>query len=71
MTVANLKVGGREYVLIPKRDFSRLCRGDSIYRKLQAEDRALGELASKRLRAFRRTDGKGIPLDQVKRELGI
>ncbi len=71
MTVANLKVGGREYVLIPKREFSRLCRGDSLCRKLRAEDRALGELASKRLRAFRQGDRKGIPLEQVKRELGI
>lgn len=71
MTVANVKLGGREYVLIPKRDFARICRGDSNYRKLQEEDRALGKLASARLRAFRRTGSKGIPLEQVKRELGI
>jgi hypothetical protein len=35
-----------------------------------AEDRALGKLAVKELKAFRKGGGKGIPWEQVKKELG-
>ena len=71
MTIATLKIGSRKFVVVPERDFARIRRGDEQYRQLQAESRALGELASKRLKAFRQSGGKGIPLEQVKRDLGL
>jgi hypothetical protein len=35
------------------------------------EDRVLGQLAVKELKAFRKDGGKGIRWEQVKKELGL
>lgn len=71
MTVANIRLSGREYVLIRKRDFSRLMKHESLYRRMQSEDESLVALAAKRLKAFDRAGGKGVSLAQVKKELGL
>jgi hypothetical protein len=71
MTVANLKIGRRNFVVVPERDFERLQRENKQYRRLIEEDRVLGKLAEKELRSFRKGGGKGIPWEQVKKELGL
>ena len=35
------------------------------------EDRTLGRIAQKELKAFRKGGSKGIPWEQVKKELGL
>ncbi|MFI5378904.1 MAG: hypothetical protein ACHRHE_06390 [Tepidisphaerales bacterium] len=71
MTVANLKIGRRTFVVVPERDFDRMQRENKQYRQLLEEDRALGVLAEKELSAFRKGGSKGIPWEQVKKELGL
>lgn len=71
MTIATLKIGSRKFVVLPERDFDRIRSGDEQYRRLKAEDQALGKLASRRLAAFKQSGQKGVPLEQVKRELGL
>lgn len=71
MTVANLKIGRRNFVVVPERDFDRMRQENKRYRQLLEEDRALGVLAEKELKAFRKSGGKGIPWGQVKAELGL
>jgi hypothetical protein len=45
MTVANLKIGKRSFVVVPERDFDRMRRENQQYRRLLSEDAALGNLA--------------------------
>lgn len=71
MTVANLKIGKRAFVVVPERDFDRMQRENKRYRQLLDEDHALGQLAERELKAFRKAGCKGIPWDQVKKELGL
>jgi hypothetical protein len=70
MTVANFKIGKRKFIVVPERDFDRMQRENNRYRQLVKEDRALGELAEKELKAFRKGGSKGTPWEQVKKELG-
>lgn len=71
MTVANLKIGRKTFVVIPEKDFVRLQRESDQYRKSLAEDHALGKLAEKELKAFRKGGRKGTAWEQVKSELGL
>ena len=71
MTVASLKIGKRGFVVVPERDFERMRRENQQYRQLLSEDEALGNLAEKELKAFRKGGGKGVPWEQVKKELGL
>jgi len=61
MTVTNLKIGQRHFVVIPERAFDRMQRENQRYRQMVEEDHALGMLAEKELKAFRRGGGKGVP----------
>ena len=71
MTVANFKIGKRKFVVVPEQDYERMQRENDKYRRQMEEDRALGALAEKELKAFRKSGGKGIPWEQVKKELGL
>ena len=71
MTVANLKIGNRKFVVVPKKEFGRIQRESGRYRRLVEEDQALGQLAARELKAFRKKGRKGIPWEQVKKELGL
>lgn len=71
MTVANLKIGQRNFVVVPERDFDRIQRESAQYRRLVKEDRALGEIATKELKAFRKGGSRGIAWEKVKQELGL
>jgi PHD/YefM family antitoxin component YafN of YafNO toxin-antitoxin module len=71
MTVANLKIGRRNFVVVPERDFDRMQLENKRYRQLVEEDRAMGELAEKELKTFRKAGGKGIPWEKVRKELGL
>jgi hypothetical protein len=71
MTVANLKIGRQRFVVVAERDFDRLQRESKQFRRLIEEDRALGQLAQKELRSFRKSGGKGIAWERVKKELGL
>lgn len=72
MTVANLKIGKREFVVIPKREYERFrkWRAGASARagRLSAEDRADLALALKRLKDPKE---KPIPYEQVRKELGL
>jgi cell division protein FtsL len=57
MTVANLKIGGRSFVVVPEREFARMRKENEKYRRLLSEDAALGKLAEKELKAFRKSAG--------------
>jgi hypothetical protein len=59
MTVANLKIGQRKFVVIPKRDFDRMQKENQHYRQILKEDHVLGSLAEKELKAFRKSGCKG------------
>ena len=69
--VASLKIGRQNFVVVPQRDFERMRLENQRYQKVVAEDRALGKLAEKELKAFRKGGGRGIPWEQVKKELGL
>ena len=71
MTVSNLEIGGRRFVVLPRKDFDRLTHESAQLHSLIKEDAALGKLAERELRAFRKSGGKGVPWEQVKRELGL
>ena len=71
MTVATLKIGHKNFVVVPERDFERMARENAQYRQLVNEDHALGKLAEKELKSFRKKGSKGIPWEQVKKELGL
>ncbi len=71
MSIANFKIGRRSFVVVPKRDFDRMLRENQRYRQLVREDEALGKLAMKELKAYRKIGGKGVPWEQVKQELGL
>lgn len=57
MTVQTLTVGKRQFVLLDREAFTRLQQESECFRKLTEEDRAMGKLAMKRLRAYRRGGG--------------
>ncbi len=71
MTVSTLKIGDKNFIVLPKRDFERITRENAQYRQLINEDHALGKLAEKELKSFRKKGSKGIPWEQVKKELGL
>jgi hypothetical protein len=71
MTVANLRIGRRHFVVVPGRDFERMRLENKRYRQLLEEDRLLGELAEKELKAFRKRGGKGVPWEKLRKELGL
>ncbi len=71
MTVANLKIGRKTFVVVPQKDFVRLQRESDQYRKSVAEDCELGKLAEKELKAFRKHGSRGTTWQQVKSELGL
>jgi hypothetical protein len=71
MTIANLNIGRQKYVVIPRKDFARLQRESDQLRRIEEEDMALGKLADRELRAFRKSGSHGKPWEQVKRELGL
>jgi hypothetical protein len=71
MTSTNFKIGKRTFVVVPERDFDRMRRENERYRQLVAEDAALGKLAVKELKSFRKAGSKGIPWKTVKEELGL
>jgi hypothetical protein len=71
MTIANLKIGQRKFVVVPERDFDRMQSENQRYRQLLEEDRELGELAQNELKAFKRSGGKGIAWEKIKKELGL
>jgi hypothetical protein len=65
MTVANLKIGRRSFVVVPEREFDRMQSENQRYRQLVEEDRALGRLAEKELKAFRKNGGHALqPFDE-------
>lgn len=71
MTITKLKLGSRKFVVITERDFDHLQRESHAYRRLIEEDAALGTLAQKELRAFRKGGSKGTSWAKIKQELGL
>jgi hypothetical protein len=71
MTVASLKIGRQNFVVIPEKDFDRMTHENQQYQKLVNEDRALGLLAEKELKSFRKKGGKGTSWETVKKQLGL
>jgi hypothetical protein len=61
MTVTTFKVGGREFVIVPKREYER------VTARL-AEDMRDTKRAKAALRHYRKT-GRGVALEKLKQEL--
>ena len=62
MAIQNLKLKGRQFVLIPKREYERLVAQAD---RQAAQDR--GDIAESRRRAKERS----IPLSEVRKRLGL
>lgn len=65
MTLQTLKISGREFVLLPKRDFQRL----AAQAEKQSEDDYWTQAALKAEAAARSKREPPIPFEQVEREL--
>jgi hypothetical protein len=65
MTVQTIRVAGREFVLLPKRDFNKLAAQAEQY----AEDQYWARSALKAEADAKAKGEKPIPLDEVEREL--
>jgi len=61
MTVGTFKLGGREYVIVPKREYEELSAR-------LAEDARDVKRAKAAMRHYRKT-GHGVTLEKLKREL--
>lgn len=59
MTVSNLKIGRQKFIVVPERDFTRLARESEAYRRMVAEDHALGRIAERELKLYRK-NGKAV-----------
>jgi hypothetical protein len=66
MTVSTVKIGTKEYVLLPRKDFDRL-REDAGRQKLQDRQDA-GDIAESRRRKAR---GASKPYSQLRKRLGL
>lgn len=64
MTVQTVKLGRREFVLLPKKDFTRLQR-----RAGELTEQDLGDIAESKRRLASR--GRSIPLSEVRKRLGL
>ncbi len=71
MTVQTLTLGKNKFVVVPEREFDRLRRENAQYRAMLNEDRRLGKLAEKELKAHRKSGRKGTAWEAVKNELGL
>jgi hypothetical protein len=65
MTLATLKIGRREFVVVPRRDFERLQRKADQMEHQDALD------AAESTRRLSDPSEKRIPWDQVKRRAGL
>ena len=71
MTVANLNISGREFVVIPASDFRRLQSKAARLDSLAAMDAADTAKVRRAVARYRAGKSKAIPLAQLKSELGI
>ena len=71
MTVANLKIAGKQFVVIPASDFRRLQSKAARLDGLAAADVADAAKARRAVARYRAGKSKAIPLAQLKKELGI
>jgi hypothetical protein len=71
MTVASLNLGSKQFVVLPRKEFDKLQQENARLHSLLKEDAALGKLAQREWRAFKKSGGKGTSWEQVKRELGL
>ena len=71
MTIAKFKIGNRKFVVVAEHEYKKLRLTDTLYRQMISEEHALGLLAAKELKAFRKSSGKGISWEQVKKDLHL
>ena len=64
MTVQTVKLGRQEFVIVPKKDFSRLQR-----RAGELTEQDLGDIAESKRRLAE--PGKSMPLSEVRKRLGL
>jgi len=64
MTVQTVKLGRQEFVIVSKKDFSRLQR-----RAGELTEQDLGDIAESQRRLA--APGKSIPLSEVRKRLGL
>ncbi|HTW94291.1 MAG TPA: hypothetical protein VMD30_05840 [Tepidisphaeraceae bacterium] len=65
MTVSTVRIGKREYVLLPRKDFDRLQRQAEQIREEEAED------VAESVRRLHDAKEKPISWEQVKRRAGL
>jgi hypothetical protein len=71
MTITNLNVAGRRFVVIPASDFRRLQNKAARLDDLAAADAADAAKVRRAVVRYRAGKSKAIPLSQLKSELGI
>jgi hypothetical protein len=80
MSVQTLKIGSREFVLLPKREYNRLvekqpkrpvrqAQGTPV--RLSEQDKGDVAEAKRRLKSLAQGRSKAIPLKELKAELGL
>jgi hypothetical protein len=70
MAVQTLKVGGREFVILPKREYERLAAKEAKRSASSGQDNDVPE-AKRRLQAIARGRSKTIPVKRLRTELGL
>jgi hypothetical protein len=71
MSVQTVKLGGKEFVILPKREYERLAGNPPKRRRQSEQDKGDIAEANRRLRALARGRTKTIPLKDLAAELGL
>jgi hypothetical protein len=67
MTVQTLKIGKREFVVLPKRDFDRIAA--KARKQVEQERQDAGDVAESRRRM--KAGGRTITLPELRKKLGL
>jgi hypothetical protein len=65
MSVQTVKLGGKEFVILPKREYERLTGNPPKHRRQSEQDKGDIAEANRRLRALARGRTKTIPLEDL------
>lgn len=68
MAAQTLELAGRRYVLLPEREYQRLCDAKP---SVSTEDRRDAAVSRRRLAEMKRRGEKPVPYAKARRELGL
>ena len=71
MAVQTVKLGGKEFVILPKREYERLAAKGTVRAAASKEEEGDVAEARRRLQLLARGRSKTMPLKQLRAELGL